>query len=369
MVDPLETLPFLDVFADKTGGNPKVQTSEYLASGRYPIIDQGRRQVAGYSNEKSLLAVDHGPVIIFGDHTRILKYVEGPFILGADGTKVLVPKIDADVRFLFHYLRFIDIPSAGYSRHFKFLKEVRIPLPPLPEQRRIAAILDKADHLRAQRREAIAHLDALTQSIFNDMFGSLPPEGVLSDAVSALIGGKNIVGADDSTNPFRVLKISAVTSGQYLESESKALPSDYIHAADHVVRPGDVIISRANTTELVGASALVDATNGQTVLPDKLWRAVPTGEIDPHYLVAALQSDRIRAEISCRSTGSGGSMKNISKPKLLSVPIAIPPLELQQTFARRVAGVERLKEQHRAQLAQLDTLFASFQHRAFSGRL
>lgn len=171
VVEPVETLPFLDVFADKTGGSPKVQTAEYLASGLFPIIDQGRRQVAGYSNEESLLAADHGPVIIFGDHTRILKYVEGPFILGADGTKVLVPKIDADARYLFHYLRFVDIPSAGYSRHFKFLKEVRIPLPPVPEQRRIAAILDKADHLRIQRHEALAHLDALTQSIFHSMFG------------------------------------------------------------------------------------------------------------------------------------------------------------------------------------------------------
>jgi type I restriction enzyme S subunit len=300
---------------------------------------------------------------------------------GAGSTEfhVVRPGDRLDHGYALHFLRRQQFRTAGKLRMTgsggqqrvpaSYVADTMIPLPPLPEQGRIAAILDKADHLRTQRREALTQLDALTQSVFNDMFGGLLPEAVLSDAVSALIGGKNIVGADDSTNPYRVLKISAVTSGQYLESESKALPSDYIHAADHVVRPGDVIISRANTTELVGATALVATTNGQTVLPDKLWRAVPTDEVDPRYLVTALQSDRIRAEISSRSTGSGGSMKNISKPKLFSVPIAIPPLELQQTFARRVAGIEHLKVQHRTQLAELDNLFESLQHRAFRGKI
>lgn len=247
--------------------------------------------------------------------------------------------------------------------------DMEVPLPPLDEQRRIAAILDKAAELRTKRRQAITHLDALTQSIFHSMFGSIASTAVLSDAVTHLTGGKNLIGADDSRNPYRVLKISAVTSGRYLEGESKPLPDAYAPHLDHVVRTGDVIISRANTTELVGASALVTSTNGNSVLPDKLWRAVPSSNADPRFLLATLQSPTVRAEMSRRSTGSGGSMKNISKPKLLSVPIALPPLEHQQTFATRIAAVERLKENHRKHLTELDTLFASLQHRAFKGEL
>lgn len=261
--------------------------------------------------------------------------------------------------------------SAERRRSISFarLAELKIPLPPIDEQRRIAAILDKADELRTKRRQTIAHLDALTQSIFNSMFGTMVRNNVLSDAVSNLVGGKNLVGPDDSSNAFRVLKISAVTSGRYLESESKSLPVDYMPAPDHLVRPGDVIISRANTTELVGASALVQTTNRTTVLPDKLWRAVPAPGVEPSYLVAALQTRESRDDISRVATGSGGSMKNISKPKLLSIPIALPSVELQQTFATRVAAVERLKESHRKHLAELDTLFASLQSRAFKGEL
>jgi type I restriction enzyme S subunit len=247
--------------------------------------------------------------------------------------------------------------------------DMDVPLPPLDEQRRMAAILDKADELRNKRREALSHLSTLTQSIFHSMFGDSVTDALLSDAIGKLVGGKNVVGPDDSPNAFRVLKISAVTSGQYLETESKPLPVDYEPPLDHVVRDGDVIISRANTTELVGASALAQFTNGTSVLPDKLWRAVPTSRTDSRFLVATLQSAAVRGEISRRSSGSGGSMKNISQPKLLSIPIALPPLELQQAFATRIASVERLKETHRKHLAELDGLFASLQYRAFKGEL
>lgn len=285
----------------------------------------------------------------------------------------------ADARYLFRWftsdkvqttMRSFGNQTTNISNlDLKRASNLSVPLPPLDEQRRIAAILDKADELRAKRRRALAHLDTLTQSIFHSMFAGESRDAVLSDAIGKLVGGKNVVGPDDSPNAFRVLKISSVTSGRYLEMESKPLPEGYIPPREHVVREGDVVISRANTTELVGASALARSTNGTSVLPDKLWRAVPTSRTDPRFLLATLQSTAVREEISRRSTGSGGSMKNISQPKLLSVPIVLPSLELQQTFATRIAAVERLNESHRKHLAELDALFASLQHRAFKGDL
>lgn len=244
-----------------------------------------------------------------------------------------------------------------------------VPLPNYIEQRRIADILDKADALRAKRREAIAHLDSLGQSIFHDMFRREPINRPLSDAVTSLVGGRNVVGSENSSNPVRVLKISAVTSGIYLESESKPLPDDYRPDVSHIVRAGDVLISRANTTELVGASALVQKTNGSVALPDKLWRAEPGREVLPSFLLATLQSNRVRSEISRRSTGSGGSMKNISKPKLLTIPIALPSLERQKEFASRMEAIQLLSDRHRQQLVELDSLFMSLQDRAFKGEL
>jgi len=149
-------LPFLSVFKDVSGGNVKTPLSEVLEQGKIPVVDQGQKLITGYVNDQERICRAKPPVVVFGDHTRVIKFVDFPFAMGADGTKVLVPKIESDVKYLYYALQATPIPSAGYSRHFKFLKEVMIPLPPLAEQKRIAAILDAADALRAKRRESIA---------------------------------------------------------------------------------------------------------------------------------------------------------------------------------------------------------------------
>ncbi len=186
-------LPFEQVFADESGGNIKTPQSDYLPEGRYPVVDQGKSLIGGYVNDPSRLCGGGRPAIVFGDHTRFIKYVDMPFCMGADGVKVLRPKIDADLKFLYHYLQTVKIPSAGYDRHYKYLKRTEVVVPPLPEQRRIAAILDKAEALRAKRREALAQLDELTQSIFIDMFGdpsseaprfeNMPLESLIDDGL------------------------------------------------------------------------------------------------------------------------------------------------------------------------------------------
>ena len=91
--------------------------------------------------------------------------------MGADGTKVLAPKVESDTKYLYYALTAMEVPAAGYSRHYKYLKKTQIPLPPPAEQKRIAGILDAADALRTKRREALAQLDTLIQSTLLDMFG------------------------------------------------------------------------------------------------------------------------------------------------------------------------------------------------------
>ena len=254
-----------------------------------------------------------------------------------------------------------------------------VKVPPLPEQRRIAAILDQAETLRTQRRTALSLLDTLTQSIFLDMFGDPVtndrswPSARIVDFVADFESGKSLVAddEDDSTSQFRVLKVSAVTSLEYKPEQSKAVPSDYNPPESHIVRAGDLLFSRANTTELIGATALVNQTPDNLLLPDKLWRFVwhKTPRTEPLYVRHLFQQPKFRQEIGQRASGTSGSMKNITQDKVLSIQVGHPPLPFQQTFATRIAAIEALKSTHRAALAQLDALFASLQHRAFSGEL
>lgn len=294
-----------------------------------------------------------------------------------------------DARYTLHFLRRGNVRLAGERRMTgsagqrrvpeNFLAKLEIPLPPLAEQRRIAAVLDRAEALRAKRRAALAQLDSLTQSLFLDLFGddgANPkkwPVRAVADYVREFQGGKSIeaVSGENAITRNRVLKVSAVTGMKFLAHESKPVPDSYDPPKEHFAKPGDLLFSRANTTELVGAVAYVESTPTNVLLPDKLWRFVwrDPAEIEPLFVWALFQTPTLRREIGRRATGTSGSMKNISQEKVFGIRTILPPIPMQREFARRVTAVERLKTAHRASLAELDALFATLQHRAFKGEL
>jgi type I restriction enzyme S subunit len=280
-------------------------------------------------------------------------------------------------RFLVHKL-FADYYTGATIKHLtgQDLATYEISLPPVDEQLKIAEVLDRAEALRANRRAALALLDTLAKSIFFGLFGNESdrwPMRPVSDYVARFEGGKSFQ-ADSDNNAkavYRVLKISAVTSMEIIPSESKPVPDGYQPEREHLVRSGDLLFSRANTLDLVGAVAHVEAAPSNMLLPDKLWRFVWAEPrlVDPHFVWALFQSGPVRREIARRATGTSGSMKNISQEKLMGIQTMVPPLSLQKEFARRLASINGLKSAYRASLAQLDALFASLQHRAFRGEL
>ena len=155
---------FTDVFEDVTKQGRKIPTSDYHENGLHPIIDQGQSAIAGYTDETEGLFTDV-PAIVFGDHTRVLKYVDTPCFLGADGVKLLRAKIpNPNYKYLYYVLSSANIPNTGYNRHFKWLKEVEILLPSESEQRQIVEKLDKISELIALRKEQLAKLDQLVKS-------------------------------------------------------------------------------------------------------------------------------------------------------------------------------------------------------------
>jgi type I restriction enzyme, S subunit len=165
------SLPFDDVFRDVSSKANKLDQSEFSRSGKYPIIDQGQDFIAGYTDDSTLLWTNELPIIIFGDHTRIVKFIDFPFVAGADGTKVLEVDKNVDTKFAYFALQNLDVPSAGYSRHFKFLKEAFFRIPPLEQQRHIATILSRADRLRRLRKYALDISDSYLQGVFLEVFG------------------------------------------------------------------------------------------------------------------------------------------------------------------------------------------------------
>jgi type I restriction enzyme S subunit len=261
----------------------------------------------------------------------------------------------------------------------KQLSSICLPLPPLPEQKRIVAILDAAEELRRLRQQADRRTADLVPALFHEMFGdpATNPKGwplvPVSEIVAELQGGKSIAADGDGSTlcKYRVLKVSAVTWKTFKPEESKPVPRDYDPPVGHFVRQDDLLFSRANTSELVGATAYVFKTPSNLLLPDKLWRFVwhEPRKADPAYVWSLFLDPAVRRELGLRASGTSGSMKNISKPKVMSMKIPLPPLSVQRDFAARVAGIRSMEANQAASRHRLENLFQSLLHRAFKGEL
>ena len=163
---------FTDLAVREARGRiPKAAKSMYQDAGAFPVVDQGQELVAGFVDDDELLFRGRLPVIVFGDHTRIFKYVDFPFVAGADGTRIITPLADrVDVSFFYYALCNLSLANLGYSRHFKLLKEQTIRIPDnLYEQRRIATILSSVDDAIEKTRAIIDQVQVVKRGLMQDL--------------------------------------------------------------------------------------------------------------------------------------------------------------------------------------------------------
>jgi len=161
---------FDETMRDETSRSKKLNQSEFSEVGKFPVIDQGQSTVAGYCDDDSMLCVSPLPVVVFGDHTKAVKFVSHPFIIGADGAKVLVPESGIETVFLAALLRMLPIPDLGYSRHMREVKRLKYIAPPLDLQREFARRVAAVEKLKTAQRAALAELDALFASLQHRAF-------------------------------------------------------------------------------------------------------------------------------------------------------------------------------------------------------
>jgi type I restriction enzyme S subunit len=302
-----------------------------------------------------------------------------------DGWLVLSPrKNNVNADFFYHLLGSKAVYAEFERRaagatvknlNIDLVRGVKVPLPPILEQRRIAETLDKAVALRAKRRAAIAMLDTLTQSIFFDMFGdpAMNPKAwpVTSMAeICEVKGGKRLPKGEEYSSvptPFRYIRVVDLKGGRVDESALVYLkPEIQDEIARYVVNTGDVIISIAGSIGLVApVPESLDGVN----LTENAAKLVPRNveQYEAEYLANFLQTKHAQGQI-----GSYIGQVTIGKLALYRIEklrVPLPPIDLQRKFVRRVATVDaHATVQHEARY-QLDRLFASLQHLAFRGEL
>jgi type I restriction enzyme S subunit len=252
-------------------------------------------------------------------------------------------------------------------------------LPPLPEQKRIAAMLDKADAIRRKRREAICRLDTLYSAVFCYLFGNPVrnerrwPRVQLNEIVECIDSGWSPVCLDKPVEPgqWGVLKLGAVTYCRYRPTDNKALPPTLAPAAELEVKKGDLLMTRKNTYELVAASAYVWDTPPRLLLPDLMYRfrLRESTAVLPEYLWGLFTHPAKRRRLQSLAGGTAGSMPNVSKGRLLVQEIEMPPLDLQRQYSRVVHHVNHRERQFQASLTKTEALFSCLVQRAFRGEL
>jgi type I restriction enzyme S subunit len=269
-----------------------------------------------------------------------------------------------------------------------YLAELEIPVPPLAEQHRIVTKLEEqlvhieageaALELAAERFEHLIQA-VRSQGVWPADGDSLPEGwrwGVVGDVLEGIEAGKSFtclprVARDDE---WGVIKVSAMTWGEFRADENKALPSDREPNPDYEIHEGDILVSRANTVDYVGAPVLVGATRSRLMLSDKSLRLVPKAGVDKNWFIEVLSSRPVRAQYSAAATGTSDSMRNISQTTVRSARIPIPSegagqKDVATAIAETMSVVRPLKSLLDERAHEARRLRNALLHAAFTGAL
>lgn len=305
---------------------------------------------------------------------------EAPPLNCNQAVAIVRPKRDVYRPFLRHWLesfgaqaqmRGATVTGTISNLSLAQLGNLKVPLPAVAEQRRVAEVLDGADALRGKRRAALAQLDTLAQSIFLDLFGepATNPKGwsssTIGDVAEQVTDGEHLTPIR-TTEGIKLLSARNVRDG-YLDFENvDYIGNDEYQRIKRRCNPtrGDVLISCSGT---IGRVACVETDEPFSLVRSAALVRPRSSVVSHKFLEHFLRTPSMRARMVRRANAS--SQANLFQGQIRELPVLLPPPSLQHEFGRRIAAVEQLKTAHRTSLAALDALFASLQHRAFRGEL
>lgn len=371
----------IDCFDQISTTNIKVKSSDCLPHGLYPVIDQGHNYISGYINDENKLIKITSPVCIFGDHTRIIKWIEHSFVPGADGTKILKARDFIYPRYAYYSLRALNIPDKGYSRHFKYFKELDILIPAWEEQKIIA---EKLDTLLAQVDSTKARLEQIPKilkrfrqavlvtalSIANGKSRDFDRIVKLIDVAEKITDGEHITPKTvDAGIPL--LSAKDVQENELLFDNVKYLSNATAEKALSRCSPGKddiLIVSRGAT---VGRTHLVSTNAKFCLMGSVLLIKLNKNLVLPRFMELVFKNISGQRQLVSASGATAQQAIYIRDVKEFSFNLL--SLNEQQEIVRRVeqlfAYADTIEKQVNNALARVNNLTQSILAKAFRGEL
>lgn len=376
----------LESFVNKTDSKKKIKQKDYLEEGNYPIVDQGRDLIGGYTNDDKLIIYIKKPIIVFGDHTRCIKYINFDFVQGADGTKILEPKKIFLEKYFYYAFKNINIPSLGYRRHYPMFNKLKIQIAPINEQQRIVnrieSLFTKLDRAKELIENALAQFEQNKMAILHKAFtGELTvkwrkennidlsswQEKTIDELCTSLKYGTSKKSKPEGS--VVVLRMGNLQNGE-IDWSNLMYTDDKDDIEKYLLKKGDVLFNRTNSPELVGKTSIYRGEY-PAIYAGYLIKLDYGKDIIGEYLNYMMNSTK--AKHYCYTVKTDGvSQSNINAKKIGAFEIPVPTIEEQQEIVNildnLLAKYNKIKNLEQ-QLEKIELLKKAILAKAFRGEL
>lgn len=330
----------------------ELKTKDYKTFGQYPIVSQESTLISGYSDDIDKVFSHVKPIIIFGDHTKNVKYIDFDFVVGADGVKILMPQDDIISKFFYYVIKSFRLDNLGYARHYRLLKENIVPVPPLSEQQRIVSYLDSAfakiDAVAKNAEASLNEAKALFQSALTKMME--PKEGweekKLGDITCKITDGSHNPPKGVKHSGFMMLSSKNIRNDRFTFDNPRYLSKTDFEKENlrTDIEKGDVLLT------IVGAGL------GQCCVYPKEFKVVfqrsaavikpRRSEIDNRFLMYSLQNEYE----NIREKSNGAAQKGIYLSQLAKYVLSLPSLSTQQSIVSTLDSLKSKVDQLQSNL-------------------
>lgn len=368
-------VPFLDAVVAKGSGKHSLPKKQWSDSGEFPVIGQGEAFIEGWTDRSDLLIDNDLPLVLYGGHSRRAKLVTHPFVPGPN-VKLLRPSHTLSPEFLHYFLNWLPVESRGYADHFTVVKKSSIPLPPLPEQERIVAILDVAFAAIATATANAEKNLANARELFESYMGTAIDPNQTGWETRELQHDVKFIDYRGRTpqkteSGLRLITAKNVRMGKLNEHPAEFVSEDSYESwmTRGIPASGDVLF----TTEApLGLVCQLD-TEERVVFAQRIITLQPDRSvIDPAFLHYALRSPLVQESLHANATGA--TAQGIKASRLKKIKFPIPPnFDDQKNLAKELEQCERdclnIELLESEKLQQLTNLKQSLLHKAFTGEL